>query len=84
MGYQIAFSVEHHPQPTGDPKRFRHASFSVREATGEPTLKRGVVQMPNPAAVEELISHLGFTRPMDQCHVIIENGYAINVLEPLD
>lgn len=69
IGYKVAYSIEQHPK-----QRFRHASFSI-DALGK---------TPDPVAVEELMGHLGFTRKLMGCHVEVEAGYAINVLEPLD
>lgn len=77
-GYRVVFSIDEMPTR----EKYRHASFSV-ELDGSPREGSDVqVRYPNPAAVEELLSHLGFENKMEDCMVRMEGGYAINVVEP--
>lgn len=72
-GYRVVFSIDEMPTK----QKYRHASFSV-DTKGSDVQ----VRYPNPAAVEELLSHLGFQNKMEDCMVRMEGGYAINVVEP--
>lgn len=71
MGYRVVFTIEDHKT------LYRHLSMSV--------YKPGT--LPHPAAIEEVMGHLGFTRKLLECHKRIEEfegGYkAINVLETI-
>lgn len=72
FGFRVVFSIEQHPQG-----RVRHLSVSVH-GTG----------LPNPAAVEEIMKHLKFENPMENCKVDIEklpeNRQAIEVIELIE
>lgn len=69
VGFRVVYSIEQHPK-----QLFKHASFSINT----------VGKMPNPVAVQELMTELGFKRPLEKCLIQVEDGYAVNVLEPVD
>lgn len=66
-GFRVVYTIEN--QPMG---KVRHISISISGEKGK---------LPNPAAVEMIISEFGFKNKLEDCHVSIEKDIAINVID---
>lgn len=67
VNVRLVFTVEEHPSGW-----FRHLSVSIAHA-----------KPPNPEIVKALMPTLGFKNGLESCHVYMEAGVAMNVMEPM-
>ena len=72
MGFKVVLSIEEQPQPLG---WCRHLSVSVAD----------IERMPHIEAVKLLMREFGLNKPLEECHVYIEDSSpkSVNVICPI-